>query len=145
MVYLIHLKLMTFKFNSKSFCIFLLLLAIEIWIAKYVHDRFIRPFVGDVLVVILIYFFLKSFIQTNNRFLLFGVWIFACLVEVLQSFHLVKMLGLQDNKLMVIILGATFDWYDLVAYSVGIMLLQIGKISKYLWLFTFKYLEKINS
>jgi Protein of unknown function (DUF2809) len=116
---------MLFKFNLKALCFFLLLLAIEIFIAKFVHDRFIRPFVGDVLVVVLIYFFLKTFIQTNNRFLLLGVWVFACAVEVLQSFHLVNMLGLQNNKLMVIILGATFDWYDLLAYSIGIFLLQL--------------------
>jgi DNA integrity scanning protein DisA with diadenylate cyclase activity len=116
---------MRFQFNAKSFCLFLLLLAIEIFIAKFIHDRFIRPFVGDVLVVVLIYFFLKTFIQTNNRYLLVGVWAFACAVEVLQSFHLVNLLGLQNNKLMVIILGATFDWYDLLAYSIGIVLLQL--------------------
>ncbi|MEY4935100.1 MAG: hypothetical protein RIS64_1459 [Bacteroidota bacterium] len=124
MAYLTHCKeLMTFKFNTKNFCIFLLLLAIEIFIAKYVHDRFIRPFIGDVLVIVLIYFFLKTFIQTNNRFLLLGVWVFACAVEVLQAFHLVNLLGLQQNQLMVIILGATFDWYDLLAYSIGILAL----------------------
>jgi DNA integrity scanning protein DisA with diadenylate cyclase activity len=116
---------MRFKFNLKSFCLFLLLLAIEIFIAKFIQDRFIRPFVGDVLVVVLIYFFLKTFIQTNNRFLLLGVWVFACVVELLQWFHLVNLLGLQNNKLMVIILGATFDWYDLLAYSIGIVLLQM--------------------
>jgi uncharacterized membrane protein YfcA len=121
---------MTFKFNFNYFCFFLLLLAIEVFIAKFINDRFIRPFVGDVLVVILIYFFLKTFIQTDNRYLLLGVWVFACAVEVLQSFHLVNMLGLENNKLMVIILGATFDWYDILAYSTGIILLHLYNYHK---------------
>jgi DNA integrity scanning protein DisA with diadenylate cyclase activity len=95
------------------------------------QDRFIRPFVGDVLVVILIYFCLKTFIQTDNRFLLFGVWVFACAIEVLQAFHLVNLLGLQHNKFMVIVLGATFDWYDLLAYSIGIFLVAVPHKIKY--------------
>jgi hypothetical protein len=120
---------MLFKFNLKAFCFFVLLLAIEIFIATYVQDRFIRPFVGDVLVVMLIYFFLKTFIQTQNRYLLVGVWVFACVIEVLQGFKLVNLLGLEQNQLMVILLGATFDGYDILAYSMGIFLLQLYESS----------------
>ena len=36
---------------------FILLLLLEIIIAVFVHDRFIRPYVGDVLVTVLLCFF----------------------------------------------------------------------------------------
>ncbi|HIB66328.1 MAG TPA: DUF2809 domain-containing protein, partial [Phycisphaerales bacterium] len=36
----------------------LLLLAVEVYIGLYVRDSFIRPFVGDMLVVVLLYCFL---------------------------------------------------------------------------------------
>jgi hypothetical protein len=111
---------MTFKFNFKDFCIFLLLFAIEIFIAKYMNDRFIRPFVGDALFVALMYFFFKTFMQTDNRYLLVGIWVFACVIEILQAFNVIHLLGLENNKIMIIILGAIFDWYDFLAYSAGI-------------------------
>lgn len=38
-------------------CLFLLVLLAEIYIAAFVRDAFVRPFAGDVLVVILMYFF----------------------------------------------------------------------------------------
>ena len=34
---------------------FLILLAIEVLIALFVHDRFVRPYLGDVIVVIVVY------------------------------------------------------------------------------------------
>ncbi len=39
---------------------FLFLLLTELFIGIFVHDRFIRPYAGDVLVVILIYTFLRA-------------------------------------------------------------------------------------
>lgn len=38
---------------------FLLLLCVEVLIALYVHDDFIRPYIGDVLVVGVVYCFLR--------------------------------------------------------------------------------------
>ena len=43
-----------------------LLLAIELVIGLYVHDRFIRPFVGDLLVVWLIFFLCRSLLVTSS-------------------------------------------------------------------------------
>lgn len=39
-----------------SALIFASFLGLEIWIALYVHDRIVRPYLGDVLAVICIYF-----------------------------------------------------------------------------------------
>ena len=45
---------MKFRFDLKHACIALTLLCIEVLIAVFVHDRYIRPFIGDVLVVMMI-------------------------------------------------------------------------------------------
>jgi hypothetical protein len=79
----------------------------------------VRPFVGDVLVVILIYYFIQSFWKIQPVKAMTGVFVFACLVEGLQYLNIVDGLGLRPYKLLVIILGSSFDWGDILAYAVG--------------------------
>ena len=47
----------------------IILLLAEILIALFVHDTIVRPHIGDVFVVILIYCFVRCFIPTGVRFL----------------------------------------------------------------------------
>jgi hypothetical protein len=108
-----------FKFNSKYFYSTILLLLIEIFIGAYVRDSFVRPFVGDVLVVILVYCFVQSFWKIQPVKAMAGVFVFACVVEGLQYLNIVDKLGLRPYKLLVIILGSSFDWGDILAYAVG--------------------------
>ena len=110
---------MKFRFNLYAFLIFLLLFLVEVLIALFVNDSFIRPYVGDVLVVILIYYFLKSFIQTHPVYLSVSVLLFAYAVEIAQYFNLVEILGVQDNILLRTVLGSTFSWGDMAAYTIG--------------------------
>ena len=107
------------KFNIKCFfvsCVFLLVL---IYIALFVNDQFIRPFLGDVLVIGWLYLFLKSFIKIKYYKLASAVLFFSYTLEVAQFYDLVVILGLQDIKVARIIIGSTFDWLDLVAYTIG--------------------------
>ena len=99
--------------------LFLILLGIEILIGAFVHDRLIRPYVGDVLVVALIYSFARIFFPQDKRRLGFYVFLFAVLVEFLQYFHLGKLLGLEGCRLAMVILGSTFDVKDLLCYFIG--------------------------
>ena len=108
-----------FKFNIKFFFINIILLSVLVLIAMFVNDEFIRPFVGDLLVVFWIYFFLKSFIKTSNYELAHYVLLFAFAVEIGQFYQLINILGLQNNQIARIALGSTFDWFDLLAYSIG--------------------------
>ena len=96
-----------------------LLLAIELVIGLYVHDRFIRPFVGDLLVVWLIFFLCRSLLKTDSSRLLLAVWLFCCAVEFGQYWRLVELLHLQQLPLARIVIGATFDGMDLLAYTLG--------------------------
>lgn len=92
---------------------------IEVLIALFVHDSFIRPHLGDVLVVILIYCLVRCFIPKGVPLLPLYVFCFAASVECMQYFHIVELLGLQNCKIARIIIGSTFDWGDIAAYAVG--------------------------
>lgn len=51
------------------------------------------------------------------------VFLFACMVEVLQYFQLADVLGI-TNRAARIILGSTFDWGDIACYAVGTVLIS---------------------
>ncbi len=114
------MKRIDFHFNKPYFIIALIIFCIEIIIALYVHDNFIRPYFGDFLVVILIYCFLKSFFKISVLPLAIGVLFFSYLIETLQYYKLVNMLGLQHSKLARIVIGTSFEWIDLIFYTAGI-------------------------
>ena len=101
------------------FLIFFGLLATEIVIALFVNDAFVRPYVGDVLVTLLLCCMCRVIIPANVRLLPVYVFIFAAAVEIGQYFDLVAVLGLAENRIISIALGRTFSWMDLVCYAVG--------------------------
>ncbi len=107
------------KFNRKYFYATIVLFLIEVFIGVFVRDRFIRPFVGDVLVVILIYCLIKSVWKIRSNIAIGSVFVFTCIVEGLQYLNIIDMLGIRQYKLLVIILGSSFDWHDIIAYAVG--------------------------
>lgn len=114
---------MTFVFNLKYLFFTVLLFLIELAIALFVKDTVIRPFVGDVLVVCLIYCFLRIFLQAEYRKIALGVLFFACLIEIGQYFDYVKLLGLENNRIPSVAMGRTFEWTDFLAYFTGFLLI----------------------
>jgi hypothetical protein len=123
---------MKFGFSKKYAVLSIGLFAVEISIALFVHDRLVRPFVGDMLVVILIFTLCRTVIDADYFRLALGVLVFSFAVEIGQYFNLISMLGLQHCRLARIIIGATFDFHDLLAYSAGIALICIiGSLAKF--------------
>ena len=110
------------KINLFYSILTLLLLGVEVLIALFVHDQFIRPYIGDFLVVILIYCFVKSFLNTRVLPTALGVLLFAYTVELLQYFRIVEVLGLQHSRAARIIIGSSFEWLDMLAYTLGILM-----------------------
>jgi len=108
-------------FQKKYALIALLLFFIEVYIAIFVRDRFVRPYVGDFLVVILIYCFIKSFLNADVLKTALSLLIFSYLVELSQYFKLIIHLHLQNSRLAKIILGSSFQWFDILAYTMGII------------------------
>ncbi len=118
------------QFNKKYFLLTVILFLTEINIALFFQDRFIRPYVGDLLVVILLYCFVKSFFKVPVIPLSIGVLLFSFVVETLQYFNLVELLHLQQSKLARIVLGTSFEWIDIIAYSLGIFLVIMIETGK---------------
>jgi hypothetical protein len=105
------------RFHKTYFLLTLLLLLVEILIAAFAHDRFIRPYVGDFLVVIFLYCLLRSFFKTPYIPVALAVLLFSYVVEVSQYFHFINHLGLQHSRLAHLILGSGFEWFDFIAYT----------------------------
>lgn len=103
------------------------LLAVEVLIALFVHDKFIRPYIGDVLVTVLICTFLRIFIPKGVKLLPLYVFIFAASVEVMQYFNIVEVLGLADNRFFSILIGSVFDVKDIVCYGVGCVAVYLAE------------------
>lgn len=112
------------KFNLKYFIAFALLLTIEILIAIY-GKGFIRHTFGDYLVVILLYAFFKSFLKTATNKVAFITLLISYFVEFLQLTNLKNMYPNQYLKTFQILLGTSFSFWDLLAYTLGYLSILI--------------------
>ena len=110
-----------FQFNRNYFKLTILLFLIETAIALYLHDNFVRPYFGDFLVVMLLYCFLKSFLNVSVWLAAGFVLLFSFAIETAQYFNMVEKLGLQHYKIAKVVLGNSFAWMDLLAYVLGIL------------------------
>lgn len=99
--------------------VFIVLLATEIAIALFVHDGFVRPYIGDVLAVAVICAFLRIFIPDKPTLLPIFTAAFAVSVEILQYFDFVNLLGLSESRFFSVLLGRTFDPKDILCYIAG--------------------------
>ena len=70
-----------FSFNPKYFYLSIVLFFVEVFIGVWIHDSVIRPFGGDVLVVILIYCLIRSFLRIQTTVAITSVFVFACIIE----------------------------------------------------------------
>ncbi|HEY1010878.1 MAG TPA: DUF2809 domain-containing protein [Daejeonella sp.] len=115
------------QFNINYFKLSFLLLAIEIFIAMYVQDAIIRPYVGDYLVVILLYCMIKSVLDADSLAVAIWVLLFSYTLEIMQYFKIVEIIGLESYPLANIIIGTSFEWIDLAAYTLGILTVLIAE------------------
>jgi len=112
-------------FNLRSFIIFIALFLIEVCIALFLKSGFIGFVYGDFLVVIMLFYFAKSFVRAKALNIAMAVLIFAFIIEFLQLTNLLELFGLEKNKLANLIFGNTFGVTDLIAYSLGIICVLI--------------------
>jgi hypothetical protein len=113
------------RINRRYFIAATILFVIEVGIAWFVHDSFVRPYLGDVLVVILIYCAVKSVVNWSVWPTAVGVLLFAFAVEAAQYFGLIYYLGLENSGLARAVIGTSFAWADIVAYCAGIALVLL--------------------
>ena len=108
-----------------------LIFLLELFIALFVRDNFIRPYVGDMLVVVLVYTCVRVLFPEKPRLLPLYVFLFAAGVEAFQGMRIVELLGLQNNRFFSVLIGTTFDWKDLVCYGVGCVLLGLWEVVRW--------------
>ncbi|ARV07646.1 hypothetical protein BTO04_13515 [Polaribacter sp. SA4-10] len=112
------------KFSKKYFVIFVVLFLIEVIIAKYTTG-FIRHTVGDYLAVMFVYSLIKSVFNISVEKALLITFIISFIIEFLQLSNLQNNFPEEYSKVLKIILGTSFSFRDLVAYTLGIISILI--------------------
>lgn len=121
------LKMMKLEFNLKYFLLSTAIFLIEVLIATRLKDIFfVRAYLGDVIVVMLLYTLIKSFFKIDyNEKLILGILIFSILVEFAQYFNIAEKLGFREGSLMYIVVGNSFSWIDILCYAIGCLSLYL--------------------
>jgi hypothetical protein len=107
--------------NKTYLVISILLLVVEIAIALFVKDQFIRPIFGDYLASILLFYMIATFATFSENKIAILTLIISYTIEVLQYIHILELLHLDKIKILNIVLGNSFSWTDMLAYSLGIL------------------------
>ena len=92
-----------------------------------------RHYLGDVLVVILLYALARAIFSVTPSNLALKIFAFAAALEITQYLGVVEILGI-ENKMLKVMIGGTFDLADLLCYAAGCVLVGIyGKFESKIW------------
>ena len=99
----------------------ILLFGIAVLIGLYAHG-WVRSYLGDVLVVILLYTIVRTIVPKKGRWFVIptAILIFAFIVEFLQLWGFCDRFGI-TNEFLRIIIGTGFSWIDIACYCIGII------------------------
>lgn len=125
---------MTVKIKKNSLIylgIFVLLFICEILIARFYFSDFVRSYLGDVFVVILLWSFVRILVPEKIRLLPLWVFIFACLIETGQYFNYTELLGVSKYPLLCTLMGTSFAWGDILSYLAGCAVCGILEIIRH--------------
>ena len=109
--------------NAPYAVIAVVLFGVEVLIALFARDGFVRPYIGDMLAVALVYTALRAVTPLRLVAALGVTLAVAFVIEFAQLFGLLRALGLGDNGLARVVLGGVFDLMDLAAYVAGAVLI----------------------
>ena len=101
------------------------ILAIEIYIATFVKGGFVRHYLCDVLVTVMLYAFGRAVFKTAPKILAFEIFAFSLFIEILQYFKVLEILDIH-NLIIRIVFGGTFDVSDIVCYALGCLLAYLA-------------------
>jgi hypothetical protein len=113
---------------KKYSTLFILLLVTEITIALFHFHKWIRGFLGDVLVIPLLYCFIRMVSKLSKRSAIILVILMAFTSEISQYFKIGDYFN-STQKWLIACIGNTFDLLDILAYTLG--LIPIYLIEKY--------------
>jgi hypothetical protein len=118
---------MQLRFAKRYFLLAIGLLALEVLIALYVHDKIVRPYGGDVLAPAFLYCLVRSASSVSPKRAAGLVLLVSYLIEFLQYFHVLSLLGWQHSRPVAVLLGNHFEWTDLLAYTAGVALVLLAE------------------
>jgi hypothetical protein len=107
------------QFNKAYGLLATSLLLVEILIARFAHDRFVRPYAGDFLATIFLYCLLKSVWPAPAWQVALAALLVSYAIEMAQLAHLLHWLGWQHSRMARLLLGSQFEWGDMLAYTLG--------------------------
>lgn len=112
---------MKLQFNLSYFLLSVFIFIVEVSIATIFKDwYFIRAFLGNILVVILLYTLVYSLFKVRKTtILVLSIFAFSVVVEVLQYFKIAEHLGFKEGSIGYIVIGNYFSWEDIVCYAIG--------------------------
>jgi hypothetical protein len=102
------------------------LFIVLVFIAAYVRDVVVRPYVGDLLVVICLYFLVRGATGAGKYWTAGAVFLLAAIIEYAQTLQLLSWLQLSDVPIVKIVLGSTPAPLDMLLYLTGILIVLLA-------------------
>ncbi len=96
------------------------LFAVEVAIALFVRDGFVRPYLGDVLATAMVYFAVRGATPLGRAGAAAAAMGLGVVIELGQAVHILEHAGLGGSRVARVVFGGVFDLKDLACYAVGV-------------------------
>ncbi|MFT4252214.1 MAG: DUF2809 domain-containing protein [Caulobacter sp.] len=107
------------RIRTGHLAVALALFAVEVGIALWCRDRFVRPYLGDILAVAMVHFGLRGATPLKASTAGACAFTLGAAIELGQAMHVLALVGLQDSALARVVFGGVFDWTDIACYGLG--------------------------
>lgn len=97
-----------------------ILFAVEVMIALFVRDGFVRPYLGDVLATAMVYFAVRGATPLGRAGSAVAAMGLGLVIELGQALHVLDHLGLGGVRWARVVFGGVFDLKDLACYAAGV-------------------------
>lgn len=109
-------------FDPASFLRAVLLFGILVLLAVFGRDLgWVRGFVGDVLAVAWVFYVIRAFVRADPAPVAVVAFAAGAAVELVQYLLVLANVRI-PNRTLRIVFGATPDWWDILAYAIGAVL-----------------------
>ena len=113
---------MKIMFDPASFLRAVLLFGILVLLAVFGRDLgWVRGFMGDVLAVAWVFYAIRAFVRADPASIAVVAFAAGAAVELVQ--YVLTVIDVRiPNRTLRIVFGATPDWWDILAYAIGAVL-----------------------
>ncbi|MEH0195529.1 DUF2809 domain-containing protein [Caulobacter sp. CCNWLY153] len=102
-----------------------ILFAVEVVIALFVRDGFVRPYLGDVLATAMVYFAVRGATPLGRAGAAACALALGVVIELGQALNVLDHAGLGGSRVARVVFGGVFDLKDLACYVVGVGLAML--------------------